>query len=146
MSQCGYCLPIKNSNRLSAPIKVAVKQTVNLDVKRGNTPFFSLSDEAYTVKLFVDALSKSRHEDAKVYISKNFAKDFDLDELSDFFNKMHQYKHLIKVEFSATPKNCKTNSILVLNSDSKRNSIIHLHLVKEPDYFSKWKIYGIEKE
>jgi hypothetical protein len=141
LSGYGYFLPV---GRCSLPT-VLIKQSVYSAVARHRTPFFSLSDTDDTVKCFIDALSKSRLDDAKAYISKNFVKDFNLDEISRYINRENNYKTLIKAEFLETPRNCVTNSILVLNNDSC-NSIIHVHLIKEPDGFGNWKICGIEKE
>lgn len=147
MNPWGYCLPIKNSNCVCAPVKIAPGLKMNTGTFTGQAAYLSFSDEENTVKLFVDALTRSRLEDARVYISKNYAKDFDLNELSDYFHTMCNYKNLIKAEFNEAPKNCKTNSILVLSCDNKRgDNIVHLHMIKEPDSFSKWKIYGIDKE
>ncbi len=133
MGQCGYFMRLKNADNQLKPVKIPALN---------NNFHISFSDEDITVKHFVEALYKKRKDDAKVYISKNLAGELDLDELSDVFNKSKCYKSLAKVEFTERPKNCKTNSILILQN----SSIIHLHLIKEPDAFSKWKIYGIDKE
>ncbi len=137
IQNCGYFFSTKNN---FYSIKINLKQYKNDNI------FLTLYEEENTVKMFIDALAHNEYDNAESYISKNFAKDFDLYELTDFFNNMEKYKSLIKVEFSPKPKNCKTNSILVMNKDRDSQSIIHLHLIKEPDMFSNWKIYGIEKE
>ncbi len=121
------------------PIK-AKSDRVFLPIKR-SSPSFGIFDESTTVKKFVAALSANLHDEALHYISKNYAKDFDLDELSEYFGVNYSYKELIKVEFKNKPKNCKTNSILVF--EQNKNSIIHLHMIKELD---SWKIYSIDKE
>ncbi len=134
MGKCGYLLPIKTSN---AGFKLPVAKSMFKPL------YINYSEEYYTVERFLEAISKWQHDDAKVYISKNFANDFDLDELSRFFDQKLDYMNLIKVEFHKAPKNCKSNSIMMMDKD---RSIVHLHLVKEPDKFGKWKIYSIEKE
>ena len=145
MNPCGYILPIKQQKPV-VNLPVSLKKDFCLHFKKNDAPFISFSEDAHTVKLFVEALSKCRHDDAKAYISKHFAKDFDLEALSGVLCKAAYYKNLTKVNFAKTPGNCTTNAILILNSEGKRNSILHLHLIKEPDYHSKWKIYGFDKE
>lgn len=128
-------------NKLYLPRRTSVKVSMGVTP---NKPFVSLMNETGTVKLFVEALSKNRHEDALAYVSKNYAKNFDLGELSEYFGENGHYKHLVKVEFNQPPRNCITNSILVL--ENNKSSIIHLHMIKEPDKFGSWKIYSIDKE
>ncbi len=139
----GYFMPIKGMRKMPQPIKTKAEYG-----KRAHCVAFP--EEADTARLFVDALSSFRRDDAKALISKNFQQDFDLDELSDFFNRagLGCYKCLINLEFNPRPKNCKTNSILILNKGQgqQAQAIIHLHMIKEPDNLSNWKIYGIEKE
>ncbi len=134
MVKCGYFLPLKTGD---VGFRLPVAKSLYKPL------YINYSEEYHTVEQFLEALSKWQHDDAKVYISKNFANDFDLDELSRFFAEKIDYKNLIKVEFNKSPKNCKSNSILILDKD---RSIVHLYLVKEPDKFGKWKIYSIEKE
>ena len=107
-------------------------------------PFMPFYDGDDTVGLFLDALSRCSQEDARAYVSKHFASRFDFDELTDYFNGMKKYEKVIKAEFGNTPKNCKRSSILVFAQGEQ--SIMHLEMVREPDCFSNWKIYGIEKE
>jgi len=94
-----------------------------------------------TAKLFVEALSASRLEDARACISKGSDSYFDLTELSEYFSKNYNYKRLQKARLVAQQGNCTTDSILV--QEHNRNSIIHLHMVKELGF---WKIYDIDKE
>jgi len=108
------------------------------------SPFMRLYDGDDTVGLFLDALSRRSKEDARAYVSKHFASKFDFDELTDYFYNMDRYRKLIQVEPGNIPKNCKRNSILVFAKGEQ--SIMHLEMIREPDCFSNWKIYGIEKE
>ncbi len=138
----GYCLPI-NTKRFNT-IKLPVDQSTQVCKTIFKKPFFTQADDKDTVRLFVNALSNWQHEDAKVYISKNFAHDFNLNELSHFFKEAKGYKCCFNIEFENMPKNCKSNSIVVC--DKEKEQVVHLYLIKEPDKFSNWKIYGIEKE
>ena len=136
MSHGGCLLPLSNKNQKQVSIAMYKK--------REATTFFSLSDEAHTVMLFVETLKQSGYEDAKAYISKNMTEKFDPDALTCFFEKAKRYKNLIEVNFQKAPTGCATNSILVLRGDSRKNSMVHFRLVKEPNRFGKWKIYGID--
>jgi hypothetical protein len=69
----------------------------------------------------------------------------DMREIKGILNGGSDYKYLIKADTGGRFKACKTNSILVINEE-RRNSIIHLHMVKEPDSFGNWKIFGINCE
>ena len=100
--------------------------------------FVSAAD---TARLFVEALSASRLEDARACISKGSDRYFDLTELSEYFSQNYNYKRLQKARLVAQQGNCITDSILV--QERNRNSIIHLHMVKELGF---WKIYDIDKE
>ncbi len=150
MSKYGYFMPVQNG---SLNVSLALPQRF-----RKSSLFESLSikhaEEASTVKLFLDAISNFSYDEAMTYMSKATASPSNLLALSDIFYDMQHYKHLVKAEFDKRPKNYKTNSILVMADDSgeesndgfKKGSIVHLHMVKEPDSISKWKIYSIERE
>jgi len=100
--------------------------------------FVSAAD---TARLFVEALSSSRLEDARACISKYSVRYFDLTELSAYFRQNFNYKRLQKLELGTQQGNCVTDSILVQEPNS--SSIIHLHMVKELGF---WRIYDIDKE
>ncbi len=114
-------------------------------IQKNSAPFFNIPTEDAVVKLFMEALTNSDADGIKAYISKNLSQQFDLDELKDFFRAVDGYKCLSKAGVADAKNNFRTNSILVLSNETK-NSIIHLHMVKEPDRFGKWKIYGFERE
>ncbi|MCL2699258.1 MAG: hypothetical protein FWE68_03010 [Defluviitaleaceae bacterium] len=100
-----------------------------------------MTSAADTSKLFVEALSSSRIEDAQACISKGSARYFDLTELSDYFRQNYNYKRLQKSKLGKRQGNCVTDLLLVQEQSS--SSIIHLHMVKE---LGAWKIYDIDKE
>lgn len=119
------------------PRKMSCRLTLAFPVSNDGA-FVSAGD---TARLFVEALSASRLEDARACISKGSARYFDLIELSAYFSQNYNYKRLQKVEFDVKPGNCITDSILVQERNS--SSIIHLHMIKELGF---WKIYDIDKE
>lgn len=108
-------------------------------------PFFSVLNENCTTRCFIDALLKNDVDDAKVYISKEFSYNFDLDEISDIFKNGKTYKYLINISFNKY-KTQKVNSVLITDKDHEYSNIIHMYLIDEPDKYSKWKIFMIEKE
>jgi len=119
------------------PRKMSCRSAVEFPVSTDG----ALVSAADTARLFVEALSASRLEDAQACISKGSARYFDLTELSTYFRQNYNYKRLQKAELGAQPRNCITDSILV--QECNRSSIIHLHMVKELGF---WKIYDIDKE
>jgi hypothetical protein len=139
--QCGYFLPLADK-RLSS---ILIERRVLDETPVQSSAFFCVHTDDSTVQLFWEALKNKRSDDARALISKSFVGQLDIAELEDYFNASSGYKNLIKVEFSAAPRSCKTTSILLLDP-GKKNSIIHLHMIREPDAFGTWKIYGIEKE
>lgn len=108
-------------------------------------PYFSILNEDSTARLFIDAILRDATEEAFCYMSRSIPTNIDLHEIQGLLNSSVDYKYLIKAESGTRSKGCKTNSILIINEEC-RNSIIHVHLVREPDRFGKWKIFGINCE
>lgn len=140
-NKCGYFMSCKSEKKTN--IKFASKD-FQPTYNRYN-PFFSICNEEAITKLFLEALIKNSTEEAKKYVSKNFVDKIDLFELKDFFTENANYKKLTKIEFDNRPKNSKTNSILFVGENNS-SSIINLHMICEPDSFSKWKIYAVDRE
>lgn len=140
-------IPWKESNTaINCPIRLKHNYKKNQFYFNYNyKPFFSVLNENCTTKFFIDALLKDSFEDAKVYISKEFNYNCDLDEISDIFKSGKTYKYLIDVSFDRYKKQ-KVNSILITDKEHKYSSIIHMYLIDEPDKYSKWKIFMIERE
>jgi len=111
-----------------------------------NSPCYSSTEDDNTTTLFLDAVSKWRFDEAKVYFSKSFHDNFDESTFAELFSSTTNYKKLYKAEFSARPLGCKTDSVLLMEEAGKKGVIMHIHMMKEPDSYSKWKIYRIETE
>jgi len=111
-----------------------------------NSPCFASTEDDNTVKLFLDAVSKWHFDEAKVYFSKSFYNDFDEATFIELFANTTNYKKLYKAEFYERPRNCRTDSVLLMEDAGKKDTIMHIHMMKEPDSYSKWKIYRIETE
>jgi len=79
----------------------------------------------------------------------NFRDTIDLDKLREILCGYDVYKCLANVPVKVDGTNTRRNSILLMNSNDSgydRNDVIHLYMVKEPDMYGNWKIYGIERE
>ncbi len=129
----------------------AALRNFNENPLKGSKPFFNMAKDKNNnevVKLFIDAVSDGGFEDAKLYLSKSLKAVgvINFDELKKFFNENIEYKYLNKVRFESLPESIVTNSILVMNDNIQKSSIIHLYLINEPDTYGNWKICGIEKE
>ena len=79
-------------------------------------------------------------EQARVFVSKNGS--VDLDALRNIVGQNTTPMVNLKKASYVADKNIKTRYILLDN----QNCILHLHMVKEPDQFGQWKVYGVEKE
>lgn len=108
-------------------------------------PFFHVTTKISAVRNFLDAMITYDFIKASSYISKEVDNPLRFVNLvSDFLeNSTWEYKWLIKMKFSNDDVN--THSVLVIH-EKKTNDILHLHLVKEPDNLSIWKINKIEQE
>ncbi|GHU53422.1 hypothetical protein AGMMS49975_11440 [Clostridia bacterium] len=115
---------------------------IQFDNKRYNVPFFSILNESSTIRAFLDALSKGATSEAAGYLSQTARKNLDINELCAMVGS-RDYKRLSGRRFINT--GYKTDAILLIDNESI-NKIIHLHLVKEPDSVSKWKIFDVESE
>lgn len=108
-------------------------------------PFFSVINENETSKSFVDAILKDSIDDAKSYISKNSIYEVCFEEIKTIFKDKTEYKELININFNKN-SHYKVNSLLISDKECKNKEIIHIYLINEPDNFSRWKIFKIEKE
>lgn len=111
------------------------------DIKQ-EKPFFSISDKDNTLQMFIDAILRDATEEATCYMSRSMPTDINLSEVRRALGS--SYKCLIKAR-KENDEFHKTDSLLIIN-EGKLNNILHVHMVKEPDGFGKWKIYGIERE
>ena len=113
--------------------------------KNENKAFFSILNEKYTSKSFIEHIIKDNFLEAKTFISKYSKETIDIEILKDFFNEEFSYKILKKIPFNK--KNYeKINSFMIMDKDLKFKGIINFYMINEPDNFSKWKIYKITKE
>ncbi|MDR3092262.1 MAG: hypothetical protein LBU36_08785 [Clostridiales bacterium] len=106
-------------------------------------PFFSIADENGTAGLFIDAVLSGQVETAERLVSRSVPANIDFYEVRALLESAADYKRLSS--FGRPPRLCKTESLLVINKES-RNRVIHVRLVRESDKYSKWKVVGVEAE
>lgn len=126
--------------------KIHVNCKVNSPLyKVPKKPFFHVSTKISVARNFLDAMTNLDFIKATSYISREIKDPLQTISLvGDFLEDgVWEYKWLIKLSYSS--ENINTQSILVIH-EKKTNDILHLHLVKEPDIFSTWKINKIEQE
>ena len=126
------------------PIK-KYKYAVDLKIDTTiNKPFIKVVNDTGTVNLFFDAIVKKDLDDAKAYVSKKFIDVIDLAELKEVIGTKKICKYVAMAEYNEGKTHFRTNSVILVENGI--SSLVHVHLIQEPDHFGKWKIFGIEKE
>lgn len=107
-------------------------------------PYLCLKNENETPKSFINALIKKDFDDAMSYIS-SLSVFVDIEMIKKIFDEIKYYK-CISVSYKNSCFNSREKINSVFISDKDKKIILHFYLINEPDRFSKWKIYRIEKE
>lgn len=111
-------------------------------------PFFHILTDNGIATLFLEAVTANPDE-AWAFVSKHYVNAIDLEALRDVLGqtgKSRLCKSLVKASYISDPKNCLTRSVMVVDPERNMKSILHLHMIKEPDRYGPWKIYGVEQE
>lgn len=108
-------------------------------------PFFSILNEDYTPKGFIEAVKKNNNEDAESYLSKALGYSVDLDYVKGIFKENSRCKYIVEVGQVNSGLH-KIKSVFVTDESCKLGAVVHFYLIKEPDGFSNWKIFKIVKE
>ena len=124
---------------------------------KANNPFFCILEQngRHTINSFMKVAAGDAPNDAAVYLSKKTGAAGFIDimkinrilkEYSDCIwvksSNMDEYTHRLKSK-GITSK-C---SVLVMNKQKSAETILlHLYMIKEPDKYGSWKIYGVENE
>lgn len=111
-------------------------------IKHYNKPFFIIPNEEYTVKIFVDAVMNDSFDVAESCISQKSVYNVDFNELKKLFNGIFCFKYSFNNVKHKIDN--KVNSFIIQGNDGI--NVIKIYVVNEPDFFSKWKIYKIERE
>ncbi len=106
-------------------------------------PFLGLLNDGIASKFFIDAVLNESIDEAMIYVSR-LSLFVNPEEIKSIFGRVKGYKYLISA--SGKNKGERINSVLITDNEKNRVSIIHFYMINEPDMFSKWKIYRIEKE
>ena len=121
-----------------------------INIKNNNNKFkvyITDKDSNYTVNKFFDIINNSVFiDDAKIYISKNYIDRINLNKLKNMFSNKKSYPFIIDINFNNVPKNCKKDTIFIVDENKNITNILHIYMLHEPDEFCNWKIYGIEEE
>ena len=105
------------------------------------SPFMSLPNPSGTVRSFLSALQKERHDEVMGYFSQSVAAIADIDEIKDLFLVEGKYHFFSDEELNGT------RTVALATSDrADQTQVIFVHMISEPDAYGKWKIYSIEKE
>jgi len=132
------------------------EKTITLLPYSCSRPYFSILNGNGVASHFLEAVAAGTGE-ALSFVSKNYIKSIDLDALRDMLGfdtaeTAHQTLNRslatvrAKASFNRDPKNCLTSSVVMLHPEHGVMGILHLHMIKEPDGFGQWKIYGYEQE
>jgi len=105
----------------------------------------AVADDRATARSFMDALTSCRLDAAQGLVSKSFAGSVDVYELAAAFEGSAACK-MIDAGLVSCPRNCKVKSVMVMDSSSALCAVLHLHMLREPDSVSNWKIYSVERE
>ena len=103
-----------------------------------------MNDNTVPVR-FLEAV-QANPENAWAFVSKICAQSLDLDALREVLGEDVSYRQVPMAAYINDTKNSMTRSVYI--EDSKRNlrRLLHLRMVKEPDQYGQWKIYGVEQE
>jgi hypothetical protein len=69
-----------------------------------------------------------------------------LEALRDLLGQDEQYAYLINIPYESESKNRRSAAVMVMDPERKVQRLLRLHMVKEPDRYGMWKIYGVEQE
>jgi hypothetical protein len=122
------------------PIKLAVAANTLL-------PHFNILSDNGIAAMFLEAVA-ANPEDAWAFVSRHYAGSLDLEALHEYLGrgKKHVCPCLIPAPYASESENRRTRSVLVTDAERKVKQLLHLHMVREPDKYGQWKIYGVEQE
>lgn len=127
---------------------VPMPETANGDelfFAAGKPCFHILTDNGIADQ-FLAAVAANPDE-AWAFVSKHYAGAIDLEALRDVLGQTTRWcRPLVRASYSSDPKNCLTRSVMVVDPERNIKSLLHLHMIKEPDRYGQWKIYGVEQE
>ena len=109
-------------------------------------PFFNILTDNSIAALFLEAVAANPDE-AMAFVSKHSAGAIDFEALRDALDNTNQHcTSWVQASYSSDPKNCMTRSVMLVDPDKNIKRLLHLHMIREPDRYGQWKIYGVEQE
>ena len=94
---------------------------------------------------FLEAVA-ANPDDAWAFVSRHYSGTLDLEALRDVLDTGRLCKWVVKAPYLNDPKNCLTRSVVVLDCERNTKRLLHLRMIKEPDQYGSWKVYGVEQE
>jgi hypothetical protein len=110
-------------------------------------PHFNILSDNGIAALFLETVAHNP-EDAWAFVSRHYAGSLDLDALHEYLGQDANQvcPCLINATYETESGNRRTRSVLVMDAERKVKRLLHLHMVKEPDKYGQWKIYGVDQE
>jgi hypothetical protein len=109
-------------------------------------PFFNILTDNGIAAQFLEAVAVNP-EDAMAFVSKHSVGAIDFDALRDILGHENRLcASWVQATYSGNIKNCTTRSVLLVDRDKNVNRLLHLHMIREPDRYGQWKIFGIDQE
>ena len=104
-------------------------------------------DGRQTAKQFIVAITENRIDEAKSYLSKRLlsAGPVDLSGLWRLISESRDFKCIDEAKPTKRFGGVVKNSVLMMGN-SNAGRLVHLYMVREPNKYGTWKIYGIESE
>jgi hypothetical protein len=113
-------------------------------------PHFHMLSDNGIAALFLETVADNP-EDAWAFVSRAYAGTLDLEALHNVLlgedaKRIRVCPYMINATYEAEPKNLRIRSVMVMDPERKVKRLLHLHMIKEPDKYGQWKIYGVEQE
>ena len=111
-------------------------------------PFFHILTDGGVAALFLEAVI-ANPDAARAFVSKHYVNAIDIEALRDVLaqaDKSRLCSAFVQASYDGEPKNCQTRTMMVVDPERNVKSVLHLHMIKEPDKYGPWKIYGVEQE
>ena len=133
-------------NRPMFPVlRAGADREETLLYSKGKPFFYILTDNGVAAQ-FLEAVAADT-EEAAAFISKHSAGIIDLEALRDMLGGANSFcSSWVQASYSGEPKNCMTRSVMLVDQERNINRLLHLHMIREPDRYGQWKIYGVDQE
>jgi hypothetical protein len=114
---------------------------------KADKPYFYMLTDNGIAALFLETVA-ANPEDAWAFVSRHYSGSLDMEALRNLLgpeaNRLCAC--LINATYVSESKNRRTRSVLVMDREGHAKQLLHLHMIKEPDRYGQWKIYGVDQE